>query len=294
MRPAEPVHVIVDAGVDDALALAVLTGLDIALEQVVASTGSLDLMTTASVTSRFLATVRNDALVTLGASSGLTAPYPDGRDPFHGADGFGGFADSLDSAPTPSQHFMPLNGPVLATAALTVVAAAIQRGDSVTQVTWMGGSVVHGGNMTAAAEFNAWMDPVAADLVLTSGVPVAMVPLDVTMRCAWTMKDVETLATRGEAGPLLASAIGAICSRDGTFVPHDAVAVIAMVDPDLFGWTRRYVRCETQGALTTGQTVVDRRPQSPEPNAAVADDVDVGAVRDRILDAVSQVALCSG
>ena len=40
--------------------------------------------------------------------------------------------------------------------------------------------------MTAAAEFNAWMDPTAADDVLTSGVSMKMIPLDVTERFEWS------------------------------------------------------------------------------------------------------------
>ena len=53
----KPVHVIVDGGLDDALALAVLVGLNVPLSQVVATEGSVDLMTTALATRRLMITL---------------------------------------------------------------------------------------------------------------------------------------------------------------------------------------------------------------------------------------------
>jgi inosine-uridine nucleoside N-ribohydrolase len=133
---------------------------------------------TAAVTRRLLVTLGNPVPVRLGAGNGLLGPYPDGRDPFHGPAGL---------------------GVVFCGAALTCVAQALAGGVAITEVVWMGGAVAMGGNMTAAAEFNAWMDPPAADLVLASGVPVRMVPLDVTERFAWA--DAELTALRDMAGP---------------------------------------------------------------------------------------------
>ena len=52
-----PVHVIVDGGLDDALALAVLVGLNIPLSQVIAAEGSVDLVTTALATRRLMVTL---------------------------------------------------------------------------------------------------------------------------------------------------------------------------------------------------------------------------------------------
>lgn len=201
-----PLHVVVDAGVDDAVALAVLIGRRVSLAQVVATEGSLSLPETAAVTTRLLATLRSAIPVRLGAAQALDRDYPDGRDPFHGADGFGGCSASLVAASTPTLLREPLRGPVFATAALTVVAEALLRDEPVSTISWMGGSVRVGGNMTAAAEFNAWMDPLAADTVLSHGVPVVMVPLDVTVRCAWSPRDIDDLADCGDAGRLLADA----------------------------------------------------------------------------------------
>lgn len=73
--------------------------------------------------------------------------------------------------------------------------------------------------MTAAAEFNAWMDPAAADHVLTSGVGVKMIPLDVTERFKWSAREVQALRGAGRAGNLLGDAIRYLQERDGVFSP---------------------------------------------------------------------------
>jgi pyrimidine-specific ribonucleoside hydrolase len=284
-----PVHAVVDGGLDDALALGVLTGLKVPLAQVVANEGSLGVRATALVTKRLLVTLGNPVPVRLGAAAGLLGPYPGGRDPFHGPDGFGGRAHSLAAAPVPAEPAAGLAGVVFCGAALTCVAQAMAAGAAITEVVWMGGAVAMGGNMTAAAEFNAWMDPPAADLVLASGVPVRMVPLDITERFAWAEAELTALRDTGRAGSVLAGAFSFVVDRDGSYVPHDAVTVLAMVAPELFGWQARQVRCEPKGEFTAGATVVDRRPRSEPGTVLVVEDVDVAAVSDRILAAVAEI-----
>jgi len=285
----EAVHAIVDGGLDDALALAVLVGLDVPLAQVVATEGSVDLLTAAVATRRLMTTLGSSAPVRLGSDRALVAAYPDGRDPFHGPDAFGGKVHSLHPASQPSEQAQGLDGKVFCSGALTPVALAIRNGHRVTEVVWMGGAVAVGGNMTPAAEFNAWMDPLAADQVLVSGIPVQMVPLDVTMRFMWSAGELAALAAQGRIGALLAGAIGYAHDRDGFFVPHDAVTAIALTAPELFRWSARQARCETQGALTAGATVVDRRPDSEAGSVLVAEDADVAEVTARILGAVGRL-----
>lgn len=282
-------HVVVDAGLDDAVALCVLTGLGVPLAQVVATEGSVSLPVTATATGRLLRTIGSEVPVRLGADTGLRGPYPDGRDPFHGVDGFGGQAGSLTPADGPTEPAAPLAGVVFCGAALTCVAQALAAGSGVTEVIWMGGAVAMGGNMTAAAEFNAWMDPAAADAVLASGLPVRMVPLDLTERFAWARPEIAALRDCGRAGSLLTGAIGPMVDRDGSFVPHDAVTVVAMVEPGLFRWEARQVRCEREGEFTSGATIVDRRPRSSPGSVLVAVDADIGRVCDRILAAVAEL-----
>jgi inosine-uridine nucleoside N-ribohydrolase len=208
----------------------------------------------------------------------------------HGEDAFGGKVGTLAPAEVPDERAAVLGATVFCSGALTCVAQAIADGHPVTEVVWMGGAVAVGGNMTAAAEFNAWMDPVAADQVLSSGVSVKMVPLDVTMRFAWSADEVAALRGAGRAGSVLAHAISYMQERDGFFVPHDAVTAIAMTSPELFGWSPRWVRCETKGEFTTGETLVDRRPWASPGGVLVAEDADVPEVTARILSAVASIA----
>lgn len=278
---------IVDGGLDDALALAVLVGSGITIDQVIATEGSIARTITARTTQRWLATLGCAVPVRLGADQGIHSAYPDERDAFHGIDAFGGKVASLAEATDPADGWQTLEGPVLCTGALTVVAEAIRRGDRVEDIVWMGGAVASGGNMTAAAEFNAWMDPAAADEVLTCGVPMSMVPLDITRRFVWGDDQLDVMRDATPAGRLLAHAIGSVHERDGMFVPHDAVAAVALIEPGLFEWSTRTVRCETTGVLTNGTTVVDLRSVAQVGGVSVAGDVDVGLVTERILAAVS-------
>jgi inosine-uridine nucleoside N-ribohydrolase len=286
----QPVHVIVDGGLDDALALAVLVGLKVPLSQVIATEGSVDLATTALATRRLMVTLGSADPVRLGSDRAIAGAYPDGRDPMHGVDAFGGKVGLLAPASPPDEQAADLDATVFCAGALTCVAESIRDGHPVAEVVWMGGAVAAGGNMTAAAEFNAWMDPTAADRVLTSGVTMKMIPLDLTERFEWKADEVQALRAAGRAGNLLADAIGYVLEKDGAFVPHDAVTAIALTSPELFGWTPRLVRCETKGEFTTGETVVDRRPWGGSGHVLVAEDVDVPEVSARILSAVASIA----
>jgi pyrimidine-specific ribonucleoside hydrolase len=178
---------------------------------------------------------------------------------------------------------------VLCTGALTVAAVGLAAGHCITEVVWMGGAAGVGGNMTAAAEFNAWMDPAASDLVLECGIPVRMVPLDVTSRFSWSERELQALRCVGRFGCLLAQALSFVQRRDQVFVPHDAVAAVALTAPELFTWNARPARCETEGALTAGATVVDRRPHAAAGHVLVAEDVQVAEVSARILEAISSL-----
>lgn len=286
----EPVHVIVDGGLDDALALTVLVGLNVPVSQVIATEGSVDLVTTAVATRRLMVTLGSADPVRLGSDRAIIGAYPAGRDPMHGVDAFGGQITLLAPASPPDEHAGDLDSTVFCAGALTCVAQAIQRGRSIAEVVWMGGAVAVGGNMTAAAEFNAWMDPAAADGVLASAVSLKMIPLDVTELFEWSADEVRALRGAGRAGNLLADAIRHVQERDGIFVPHDAVAAIALTSPELFGWAPRQVRCETKGEFTTGATVVDRRPWGSSGHVLVAEDADVPEVSARILSAVASIA----
>jgi purine nucleosidase len=268
-----------DPGVDDAVALATLAGLGVTPDRVVAHGGNVPGRTAARVAAGMCALLGWDLTVELGPE-----PDRDVGERYHGADGFGGVCEEL-LPDAPVTTFVPgsLDGAdVLAVGPLTPLA-----GETPSRITWMGGGVAGVGNMTAVAEFNAWADPEAADAVLTSGVPIRVVPLDATWQVRLRTGDL----ARFRDGPAHARALARACEtfegREDEPCPHDAVAAVAWLEPDLFTWEPRHVRCELDGSHTRGMTVFDRRPfGSPGEHVEVCTTLDAAAVHDRIVEAV--------
>jgi inosine-uridine nucleoside N-ribohydrolase len=150
----------------------------------------------------------------------------------------------------------------------------------------MGGSIGEG-NVTPAAEFNAFVDPEAAAAVFASGIPIAMIGLDVTQRALFTRAHADELRQAGRAGRFVAE-LSDFFQRfhersyrfDGSPI-HDAMAVAHVIDPTLMTTRHVNVAVETRSEHCDGRTVVDLRGVSGrEPNAEVGVDVDA----DRFLD----------
>jgi inosine-uridine nucleoside N-ribohydrolase len=192
----------------------------------------------------------------------------------------------------PAKWFGP--GVVLvATAPLTNVARWLERGVRPERIVWMGGAIAEG-NVTPAAEFNSFVDPEAAAAVFASGIPIAMVGLDVTHKALFTRAHAEQLRGAGRAGRFVAELsdfFQAFHERsygfDGSPI-HDAMAVAHVIDPTLVTTRRANVAVETRSELCDGRTVVDLRGVTGrEPNADVGVDVEA----DRFLDLlVSRIA----
>jgi inosine-uridine nucleoside N-ribohydrolase len=173
---------------------------------------------------------------------------------------------------------------VVPTAPLTNLALMLERHpevvDRVGRIVWMGGSIAEG-NVTPAAEFNAFVDPEAAAIVFASGIPVTMVGLDVTHKALFTRAYAERLRDAGRAGRFVAELsdfFQAFHERsygfDGSPI-HDAMAVAHVIDPTLMTTRHANVAVETRSDLCDGRTVVDLRGVTDrEPNADVGVDVD--------------------
>jgi purine nucleosidase len=61
----------------------------------------------------------------------------------------------------------------------------------------MGGGFFEGGNITPAAEFNIFVDPEAAEIVLHCGRPVTVIPLDCTHKALITPPRLRAIADLG-------------------------------------------------------------------------------------------------
>ena len=120
----------------------------------------------------------------------------------HGQSGLDG-ADlpepAMEVDPRGAVELMAERGPatVVATGPLTNVAALLERTpQTVQEIVWMGGSTERG-NTRPYAEFNALVDPEAAEIVFSSGVPLTMVGLNLTHQAQATPAVVDRLRAMG-------------------------------------------------------------------------------------------------
>jgi purine nucleosidase len=152
---------------------------------------------------------------------------------------------------------------------LTNVAMALHREPSfagkVKGCVMMCGASDHLGNITPVAEFNVWVDPEAAKVVFSSGMPLKMVGLDICRKHA-SFTPGEAAELRG-AGTVLATFCVDIQreanAREndddaiGGFELADPIAMAVALDPAVATRTeRRFVAVETGGEWCRGQTVV--------------------------------------
>lgn len=130
------------------------------------------------------------------------------------------------------------------------------------------------GNVSGAAEFNIWVDPEAAEVVLSSGIrDVLILPLDATHsapisadHCAGYEK-LETPAGRAAAELIRHRIVGYDEREDvAEAAPvHDALCLAAIVHPEVItAQMQATVHVETRGELTLGATIVDDRPWRTE------------------------------
>ncbi len=220
-----------------------------------------------------------DAPVYVGAEKPLLREYQNATW-FHGRDGLGEhnypqprksagklhavdvIIDAIDANPgLVIVTLAPLTNLALALAKKPEIAAKVGR------CVVMGGAPCCEGNVTPAAEYNIWVDPEAARIVMISGLPVELVGWQLSRgEAVVDEKDIAFL--QGIDSPLARFAIE--CNsharhaykvqtgEDGISLP-DPVAMCIALDPSVgTEWSNHYVDVETQSELTRGMTVVDR------------------------------------
>ena len=132
------------------------------------------------------------------------------------------------------------------------------------EVVVMGGAGFEIGNVTPAAEYNIYVDPHAAEIVLESAVPIMIIPLDATYQVLSTPPRIAALrALPNRCGPAVASLLAAFEeNRAGRFgarsrALHDPCVIAYLLCPELFSGREVNVAVETASPLTLGMTVVD-------------------------------------
>jgi inosine-uridine nucleoside N-ribohydrolase len=186
---------------------------------------------------------------------------------------------------------------------LTNVAMAIQKErrilEAIPEIVIMGGAH-HQGNVTPSAEFNFWLDPEAARVVVDCGRPIRMVPLDATHRALVSTDDAQRLRDLGTpAGEAAArfvlqridgyDATQPMPHRPGAAPVHDALAVCAIVDPTILTTALIPVEVEVHAELSVGRTVCDFRSRtSKQANVQFGIDADESKFVRMLVDILGQ------
>jgi purine nucleosidase len=151
---------------------------------------------------------------------------------------------------------------------LTNIATAFVRApdivDRVQEIVLMGGAYFQVGNITPAAEFNIYVDPEAADIVFKSGVPIVVMPLDVTHKALTTRARIAAFRAMGTRVGTMVAAWTDFFERfdmakygsEGAPL-HDPCVIAYLLEPHLFSGRHVNVEIETQSELTRGMTVAD-------------------------------------
>ncbi|HEC22427.1 MAG TPA: nucleoside hydrolase [Chloroflexi bacterium] len=286
----------VDTGTDDAVALMVAAlSPDIELTGATVVNGNVPVEVGTENTLRVLDHIGADVPVFQGMATPMVRPdFPIPRvdvSSYHGR--------YLDLPPARSrkgaQHavdwlietYLASEGDItlVAVAPLSNVAMAMKKEpailEKIPEIVIMGGGHEFG-NITPSAEFNIWADPEAARVVMTCGRPIRLVALDATHRalvsredCA-RLRELNTPASTA-AADLIERRIQGYdehqpMHRTGTAPVHDALAVCAVIAPEVIETTFVHVDVETHGELTVGRTVCDvahRGGQAPNVHLAL-------------------------
>jgi inosine/uridine nucleosidase len=291
-----PIVLDCDPGHDDAFAILLAAGsplADLRALTTVGGNGTLASVTYNALRVCTLAGIR-DVPVAAGAEGPLRGALETAAD-VHGESGLDGPdlpEPEITLDPRPAAGLMadvlreaaePVT--IVATGPLTNVAVLLESApdvrDRIARIVWMGGSRGRG-NRTPYAEFNAWVDPEAAEICVSSGVPFTLVGLHLTHEALATPEVVERIrGVGGVLGDVAADWLGYFSAtyREiwGFDAPlHDPCALAIALDPALATFEDAFLAIETEGRWTRGATVIDPFGRlGMQPNAQVALAIDV-------------------
>lgn len=301
----EPVLIDTDPGQDDAVALllafASADRLDLRAITTVAGNVPVAQTTANALRIRDLGQ-RGDIPVYRGAEGPLvvpleTAEFVCGPDGLAGADlpapasqaapghAVQAIVDLCRSAPDDGITLCPL-GP------LTNLALAFRLAPDILpklrRIVLMGGAIGLG-NITPAAEFNAYVDPHAAAIVLGCGRPIVMFGLGVTLQAIASHEQIARIGALGNAagravhGMLTRPRPGGLGS-DGHPM-HDPCVIAYLLWPELFEGRDCFVAVETGDGPLRGRTTIDWNGRlKRESNACVVSAVKAHELFERMIE----------
>lgn len=263
-----------DPGIDDAIALLLALSApdEITLHSVTTVCGNRPLATTTRNALRILALAgRKDVPVYPGCARAIL-PGPTTDQNVHGNDGLGdvGLPDTaaLPAGEHAVRHLIdtvqeyPGEITICAIGPMTNIALAMIQEpgiiEKIREIVFMGGAAFVPGNTTDRAEFNIWSDPHAAQVVLSSGVPLTMFGLDVTRRARFSREWLAALEQAARS-PVTAASIAMLRQYfRGDPCLHDPCVIAHLIDPTLFAAVDVRVDVECSPGPAYGQTVATK------------------------------------
>jgi len=194
--------------------------------------------------------------------TGLDGPdLPDPTMPLQDMHAVDFIIDTVRQHPSGSVTLCPL-GP------LTNIASAINKApdiiEKIDQIVLMGGAYFEVGNITPAAEFNIYVDPEAAEIVMKSGAKITMLSLDVTHKALVTRARNDAFRALNTPAGLAVAQMTDFFERfdkekyGSSGAPlHDPTVIAYLIAPELFSGRNINVEIETKSPLTRGMTVAD-------------------------------------
>ena len=268
-----------DPGIDDSLAiLLALASPEVSLEglSVVHGNCSVDQGTTNALSILELA---NASYIPVARGCELPLVQPSLLAPeTHGNQGLGYAKLPEAKAKQIAQHAVDflidkiLSAPgeytIVAIGPLTNLAMAMRKDPkiipAIKEIVSMGAAIRHQGNTTPLAEFNVYVDPHAAHIVYHSGVPITLVPLDVTYQCILTPADVKRLLQIDAPIPhFIEDATRFYMEFHDEYqhisgcVINDPLALALTFAPELCDYEEHFVDVDIQGGVSMGKTFAD-------------------------------------
>jgi len=266
-------HIDTDGGTDDALALLVAARLP-GVEIIAASTvfGNVPVETATRNVLLMRALLHQAWPVAVGEAAAADG-FTGGATRVHGQDGLGDCVANMPEAAVealpeisalPSlsaSNWQPAGDQIvlLGLGPATNIPLIVERYGvaRIARIVMMSGAVFDVGNITPTSEFNAWCDPAGLAEVLGLGLPVTLVPLDLTRKIQLARQVVNAWAEAAAPADMSVRMVVAAHQHymrmymktegiDGC-VPHDLLAVLVACWPDRFCTVSGYISVETEG-----------------------------------------------
>ncbi len=303
-----PVILDCDPGHDDAMAI--LLGyysdrLDLkAITTVAGNTGVHNAYRNAWVFTRFWG--MDDLPVYRGMEKPLVFRFDASSGPIHGTTGIDGYDFPAIQVPEPDLHAVDFlrkalsgqpmtivaTGPLTNLAALLSISPAARK--NIAKIVLMGGCIGLG-NRSPAAEFNIWADPEAAFIVIDAGVPIEVVPLEVTHKAMFTLSHCDELERSGRekarcVARLMRFAIERHHEAYGTpgYPIHDACAMAVAEAPAIGKMREVFLQIDLSHGPCYGRTIFDLNNRlGQETNVRLVTDID----GERVVNRIRQLAM---